>query len=110
MNTLKHILIILLAAVLVSGATLAVAEWSGQSSTGETDSASAERPDFESGTAPTRPEGGEDEASGLMGLADVGKNAVIFSVLFGAVMVVNLIFNWINKRWLHQPAPKAQAG
>lgn len=107
MNTLKRIILIALAAVLVAGATLAIAEWSGQSSTDETQVAQTDRPSFDSGTLPTRPEGGDRDEGGAGGWVDLIKNAGIFGVLFVAVMSLNLVWNRVTRLWHHTPPATA---
>jgi hypothetical protein len=108
MNTLKRILIIALAAILVAGATLTIAGWTGQSSPGETQFSQTDRPAFDSGSAPTRPEGGDRDEGGAGGWIEVVKNAGIFSALFGAAMGLNLAWNQLTK--LRQRPPTAMAG
>lgn len=108
MNTLKRILIIALAAILVAGATLAVGGWNGQSSTSETQFTQTDRPSFDSGTLPTRPDGGDRDEGGAGGWVDLVKNTGIFGLLFAVVMVINLVWNRVTKLWHN--APPAMAG
>jgi len=112
MKTIRHLLILVVAVSLVVGGTLAVAQWSGVSSGGGEgqaglQSASADRPGFDSGLGLTRSEGGGDrDEGGAGGLVDVFKNAGVFGLLFVGVMLITHAVNRLTKRWPRFQTPK----
>lgn len=105
MNTLKRLVIILMVALAVVGATVAVAQLNdGQASTL---AAGAGRPRFDanapSGTSTGfRQGGGEGEGRGGSGVAGLIKNFLLFGLIGAAVIAVSLI--WDNLSKLLRPA------
>ena len=105
MNTLKRLVIILMVALAVVGATVAISQLNG----GQASSlaAGADRPQFDgnasSGTsAGFRQGGGEGEGHGGSGVAGLIKNFLIFGLIGAAVIAVSLI--WDNLSKLLRPA------
>jgi hypothetical protein len=88
MKQIKRIIIILLAAVVVTGVTFAIAQSSSSTST-----ESSERPAFsQNGERPTAPfgEGGERRGQGGFNFMEIGKSVIIMTIISAVIIIGDL--------------------